>query len=53
MRTRSFAILAAAVFVALSAGVLWAGGSVDKHIQDLKSSDPDVRAKAAYELGCG
>jgi hypothetical protein len=27
--------------------------SVDRHIQDLKKDDPAVRAKAAYELGCG
>ncbi|MCL5124733.1 MAG: hypothetical protein M1511_09610 [Deltaproteobacteria bacterium] len=26
--------------------------STDKHIQDLKSEDPDVRAKAAFDLGC-
>lgn len=53
MKTRPIAILAAAMFLALSAGLLLAGGSVDKYIQDLKSSDPDVRARAAYELGCG
>lgn len=27
--------------------------AVDKHITDLKSSDAQVRAKAAFELGCG
>jgi hypothetical protein len=27
-------------------------GSVDQYIQDLKSDNPEVRAKAAYELGC-
>ena len=27
-------------------------GSVDQHIKNLKSDDPEVRAKAAYELGC-
>jgi hypothetical protein len=27
-------------------------GSVETYIQELKSSDPNVRAKAAYELGC-
>jgi hypothetical protein len=26
--------------------------SVDQHIKNLKSDDPEVRAKAAYELGC-
>jgi len=28
-------------------------GSVDQYIKDLKSDNPEVRAKAAYELGCG
>ncbi len=28
-------------------------GSSAQYIKDLKSPDPDVRAKAAYELGCG
>jgi hypothetical protein len=27
-------------------------GSVDQYIQDLKSDNPEARAKAAYELGC-
>jgi hypothetical protein len=27
--------------------------TVDKYIQDLKNSDPNIRAKAAYDLGCG
>jgi hypothetical protein len=27
--------------------------AVDKYIQDLKNADPGVRAKAAYDLGCG
>ncbi len=27
--------------------------SVDEHIKNLKSDDPEIRAKAAYELGCG
>ena len=31
--------------------VVWAS-AVDKHIEELKNSDPEVRAKAAYELGC-
>jgi hypothetical protein len=29
-----------------------AAGSVDQYIQDLKSDNADIRAKAAYELGC-
>ncbi len=27
--------------------------SVDRYIKDLKNADPEIRAKAAYELGCG
>ncbi len=27
--------------------------SIDTHIKNLKDKDPEVRAKAAYELGCG
>jgi len=27
--------------------------SIDVHIKDLKSQDPEIRANAAYELGCG
>ena len=27
--------------------------SVDEHIKGLKNEDPEIRAKAAYELGCG
>lgn len=27
--------------------------TVDKYIQDLKNADPGIRAKAAYDLGCG
>ncbi|MDQ1285842.1 MAG: hypothetical protein QG663_1266 [Thermodesulfobacteriota bacterium] len=26
--------------------------STDQHIKNLKSDDPEVRAKAAFELGC-
>ncbi len=26
--------------------------SADEHIKNLKSADPSIRAKAAYELGC-
>lgn len=50
---RRFAVPAALAFVFLAATLMWAADSIDKHIQDLKSSDPEVRAKAAYELGCG
>jgi hypothetical protein len=27
--------------------------SVDKYLKDLKSKDPEIRATAAFELGCG
>jgi len=27
--------------------------AIDTHIKNLKHKDPEVRAKAAYELGCG
>jgi hypothetical protein len=34
------------------ASLCWAA-STDKYLKELKSEDPDVRANAAYELGCG
>lgn len=27
--------------------------SVDRYIKDLHSKDPEIRATAAFELGCG
>lgn len=27
--------------------------SVDNYLKDLKSKDPEIRATAAFELGCG
>jgi hypothetical protein len=30
----------------------WAESSTDQYIKDLRSSDPEVRANAAFELGC-
>jgi hypothetical protein len=42
------------ILVAAVAGISWADDvSVDQHIKNLKDSNPEVRAKAAYELGCG
>jgi hypothetical protein len=43
-----------AVFFAL-AGATWAldDATTDRYIKDLKNENPKVRAKAAYELGCG
>ncbi len=44
------------VLVGLSALLVFSlalAESVDEHIKNLKNDDPAVRAKAAYELGCG
>ncbi len=30
-----------------------AADSVDTHINNLKNENPEIRAKAAYDLGCG
>jgi len=35
--------------MALQAG---ADTSTDQYIKDLKSTDPEIRANAAFELGC-
>lgn len=42
-----------AILVILAATVVVAASAIDTHIKNLKSKDPEVRAKAAYELGCG
>ncbi len=43
--------------VIVFSSLLWlslaAAGSIDENIKNLKNENPDVRAKAAYELGCG
>jgi len=45
---------AAAVLLVATIGVALAEeSSIDTYVRDLKSEDADVRAKAAYELGCG
>lgn len=50
--TRVLRQLTALVVVCLmTAGVAMAT-SVDNYIKDLKNDDPEIRAKAAYELGC-
>jgi hypothetical protein len=45
-----------AVMILLSS-LLWlslaAASSIDDNIKNLKNADPEIRAKAAYELGCG
>ena len=41
-----------ALFMLLATG--WApAGQVDKYLKELSSDDREVRANAAYELGCG
>jgi hypothetical protein len=53
-RMKRFAWLAVALLLTVMIGVsLAADSSTDTYIKDLKSDDPEVRAKAAYELGCG
>ena len=41
----------------LFSSLLWlslaAASSIDDHIKNLKNENPDIRAKAAYRLGCG
>jgi hypothetical protein len=39
--------------VALLAFSVALADSVEEHLKNLKHEDADVRAKAAYELGCG
>jgi len=45
------------VVIILFSSFLWlslaAADSVDEHLKNLKNEDPEIRAKAAYELGCG
>jgi hypothetical protein len=51
---KRFAWPAAALVLAVMMGVSFAAESaVDTHIKDLKSDNPAVRAKAAFDLGCG
>lgn len=51
---KRFLVLVSAILLATVAGISWADdASVDQHIKNLKDSNPEVRAKAAYELGCG
>jgi hypothetical protein len=51
---KRFAWLAVALLLTVMIGVALASeSSTDTYIKDLKSDNPEVRAKAAYELGCG
>jgi hypothetical protein len=50
--TRIVRQLTALTVLCLLSVVVAVASSVDDYIKDLKSDNPDVRAKAAYELGC-
>lgn len=43
--------------IIIFSSLLWlslaAASSIDDNIKNLKKEDPSIRAKAAYELGCG
>jgi hypothetical protein len=53
-KMKRFAWLAVALLLTVMIGVSLASeSSTDTHIKDLKSDNPEARAKAAYELGCG
>ncbi|MBI5248887.1 MAG: hypothetical protein HY912_05280 [Desulfomonile tiedjei] len=50
---RMFAIAVILILAAMGGISAASDASVDNHIRDLKSDNPEVRAKAAHELGCG
>ncbi|MBM3300411.1 MAG: hypothetical protein FJY85_10690 [Deltaproteobacteria bacterium] len=50
---RSYVSFATAAALLLFTAGLGVASNIDKNIQDLKSQDPEVRAQAAYDLGCG
>jgi hypothetical protein len=50
--TRILRQLTAVIVGLLLTVVVAMASSVDKYIMDLKNQDPEIRAKAAYELGC-
>jgi len=53
-KMKRFAWPVMALLVTVMMGVsLAAESSTDTYIKDLKSDKPEVRAKAAFELGCG
>ena len=53
-KMKRFAWLAMALLLTVMIGVsLAAESSTETYIKDIKSDNPEVRAKAAYELGCG
>ncbi len=53
-KMKRFAWPAVALLFTVMIGVSLASeSSTDTYIKDLKSDKPEVRAKAAFELGCG
>ena len=50
---KSFAVAAILLLAIMSSFSAASDSSVDTHLKNLKSDDPEVRAKAAHELGCG
>jgi len=53
-KMKRFAWPAVGLLLTVMIGVsLAADSSTDTYIKDLKSDNPEVRAKAAFELGCG
>jgi hypothetical protein len=50
---RVFLAVAILFFAAMAANSFASDASVDNHIKNLKSDNPEVRANAAHELGCG
>ncbi|MCX5874679.1 MAG: hypothetical protein NTY51_15845 [Deltaproteobacteria bacterium] len=46
------ALLAIFLFLCLFQPSSVLADSTDKHINNLKSDDPEIRAKAAFDLGC-
>jgi len=53
-KMKRFAWSAVALLLTVMMGVaLAAESSTDTYIKDLKSDNPEVRAIAAFELGCG
>jgi hypothetical protein len=50
---KRFTVCFIAVALCLVFGIAWAARDSNKFIEQLGDKDPSVRAKAAYELGCG
>jgi|GEM_PF-1070087 hypothetical protein len=50
---RVFLLVAIVLISSIAAVAVAAESSIDKHLKDLKNKNPEVRAEAAYELGCG